>query len=64
MCTLALEVENDNENAARLYERLGFEEKGVAGVVREPVALRDVLLWKVDPLEGQRRRPFFAGAWF
>ena len=27
VCTLALEVENENENAARLYERLGFVAK-------------------------------------
>ena len=27
VCTLALEVENDNDQAARLYERLGFEDR-------------------------------------
>ena len=64
VCTLALEVENDNDQAARLYERLGFEEKASLASFEslwrfETFFYGRSILWKAN--DGVRSS---RGAWF
>ena len=64
VCTLALEVENDNDQAARLYERLGFEDRASLASFEslwrfETFFYGRSILWKAN--DGVRSS---RGAWF